>query len=81
MLSCLYLDQISYKMLPPFTSHLSSVAVAFDTTYFFSSDNRLEINIDFDVWNDQPRDRNDQCGRCSVASLEDPQIVQEDHPA
>ena len=82
MLSCLYLDQISYKMLPPFTSNVSSVSAQFDTTCF-SSNNHLydERNIDFDVWNGQPRDHNDQFGRSSVASLENPQIVQEDHRA
>ena len=82
MLSCLYLDQISYKMLPPFMSTVSSVCVQFDTTCFSSSNNHLyERNIDFDVWNDQSWDRNDPLGRCYVASSENPQIVQEDHRA
>ena len=69
-------------MLPPFTSSVSSVSVQFDTFFSFSN-NHLddERNIDFDVWNGQPRDHNDLFGRCSVASLEDPQIVQVDHQA
>ena len=69
-------------MLPPFTSNVSSVSVQFDTYFSFSNNHSDdERNIDFDIWNAQPRDHNDLLGRCPVASSEDPQIVRADHRA